>query len=577
MQMTAHARMSGLAVAFLTAAVPVLAQSTAQQVMPAPAAQQAPARVASDGATRPATTTFEGDTGLWFVPTGEVLPAKRWSLSAYRVNFDRDQGFTDVSNWPVTAGIGIGNRAEVFGAFTVVRRIDRDVRAVFVPGQARAGGVVNEYPFVRQGWSDNQLGDLTLGAKVNLLSEGQQRPVALAVRGLVKLPTAKHTDAGVGTGKPDVSVDAILSKEIPRRVELAGYAGVIVRGDPSGVNLSNGLRWGVGAGLPSRARLRLTAELHGERYATDRVTLTSPLIGQDGSISPLVSTLTSPVMASFGLTWQGTQGLFAGAGIGWNLHMDARNHFFSGVDNRTGDSDGFQVRLGYHPGVRVYVAPPPPPPPPPPAPAPQHTLSVTAQCDPCTVDVGKVSTVTATALDSIGCAVTYAWSAPTGTFTSGTARQTPWTAPMQEGTVPVTVTVTCPSDGKTAAATVNVQVTRPAVREFTFEDVHFDFDRYSLRPEATRALDEAIATLQQNPDLRLEIEGHTCNIGTAEYNLALGERRATAVRDYLASRGIGADRLRTVSYGEERPKHDNAREETRRLNRRAALVVRLTR
>ena len=79
---------------------------------------------------------------------------------------------------------------------------------------------------------------------------------------------------------------------------------------------------------------------------------------------------------------------------------------------------------------------------------------------------------------------------------------------------------------------------------------------------------------RQNAQLRLELEGHTCNIGTAEYNLALGERRATAVRDYLTSRGIGADRLRTVSYGEERPKHDNAREETRRLNRRAALVVR---
>ena len=107
--------------------------------------------------------------------------------------------------------------------------------------------------------------------------------------------------------------------------------------------------------------------------------------------------------------------------------------------------------------------------------------------------------------------------------------------------------------------------------------MHFDFDRYSLRPEAVRTLDEAVTVLQKNPDVRVEIEGHTCNIGTAEYNLALGERRATSVRDYLVSRGISADRFRTVSYGEERPKYDNAREETRRLNRRAALVVRLTR
>jgi peptidoglycan-associated lipoprotein len=105
--------------------------------------------------------------------------------------------------------------------------------------------------------------------------------------------------------------------------------------------------------------------------------------------------------------------------------------------------------------------------------------------------------------------------------------------------------------------------------------VHFDFDRYSLRPEAARILDEAIRAMQENSTLRIEIEGHTCSIGTAEYNLALGERRSNAVRDYLTSRGISADRLRTVSYGEERPKHDNSREETRRLNRRAELVVRL--
>jgi hypothetical protein len=76
--------------------------------------------------------------------------------------------------------------------------------------------------------------------------------------------------------------------------------------------------------------------------------------------------------------------------------------------------------------------------------------------------------------------------------------------------------------------------------------------------------------MRETPTLRIEIEGHTCNIGTAEYNLALGNRRATAVKEYLVSRGITEDRLRTVSYGEERPKYDNAREETRRLNRRGA-------
>jgi outer membrane protein OmpA-like peptidoglycan-associated protein len=118
-------------------------------------------------------------------------------------------------------------------------------------------------------------------------------------------------------------------------------------------------------------------------------------------------------------------------------------------------------------------------------------------------------------------------------------------------------------------------VVAPEARTYTFEDVHFDFDRFNLRPEATRVLDEAIAAMRDDATLNLTIEGHTCNIGTAEYNLALGDRRATAVRDYLTSQGIAAGRLQTISYGEERPAHDNAREETRRLNRRAALVVRL--
>ena len=74
------------------------------------------------------------------------------------MNFDYEEGFTDVSNWPVTFGVGLGDRAELFGASHVVRRIDRDVRPIFT-SNAESGGMVNEYPFVRQGWSgDNQAG-----------------------------------------------------------------------------------------------------------------------------------------------------------------------------------------------------------------------------------------------------------------------------------------------------------------------------------------------------------------------------------------------------------------------------------
>src|SRR5439155_896815 len=291
-------------------------------------------------------------------------------------------------------------------------------------------------------------------------------------------------------------------------------------------------------------------------------------------VAPLTSNTENLTRATAGVTIQGRNGFFVGGGVSWNVPQQARDTHFTD-DDVFGDYFDWQVRIGYHPGVRTYVPPPPAPPPPPPPPAPANRPpTVRARCEPCTVEVGKSSTVTADAQDPDGDVLTYRWTAPTGTLQQPADRQTLWTAPGQAGPVQVTVTVN-DGHGGTASDSVTIQVLAPPRREYTFEDVHFDFDRYSLRPEATRVLDEAIAAMKQDTTLRLTVEGHTCNIGTAEYNLALGERRANAVRDYLIGNGIAAGRLQTVSYGEERPKYDNAREETRRLNRRAALVVRL--
>src|SRR4051812_36045939 len=86
--------------------------------------RSAPAAAQSDQ-TRPATTTFWGDTGLWFVPTAEVLPKRDISFAVHRTELDFRQGQTNVSFWPVTGAVGAG-RFEIFGAMRMMTRIERD-------------------------------------------------------------------------------------------------------------------------------------------------------------------------------------------------------------------------------------------------------------------------------------------------------------------------------------------------------------------------------------------------------------------------------------------------------------------
>jgi outer membrane protein OmpA-like peptidoglycan-associated protein len=560
---------AGLASLLVCAAVSASAQTPAGQPPAAPADP--------NGDLRPATTTFLGDTGLWFVPTGEVLPERQWSVTLYRRGTNFVQGFTNVGDFAGTFAYGLGGRAELFGSFLFDTRIDRDLRPIFSFADEEVGGVVDRYPRVRGGWTGNKIGDLYLGAKFNLWSEDRAYPAAVAVRAGLKAPTGDEA-AGVSTGKADVFFDFIASKEAAERVDVAGYAGYEFRGRPDGFDTPRGaMRWGAGAGFPSRGPLRGVVELNGLVLTGDGTQITGlPFVANDGSQSPFLSATENTTRATAGLTWQHRNGFFLGGGVAWNVPMESRDGYTTDGD-APGDFVDVQFRVGFHPGVRSFMLPPPPSPPPPPPAVVNRAPSVQARCEPCVVEVGRTSAVTAVAQDPDGDSLTYRWSAPAGTMQNPGDRQTVWTAPLQEGPVQLTVRV---DDGKgeSASAPVTIQVMRPAaVVELIFEDVYFDFDRSSLRPEALRLLDDAVAKLMANPGRNLIIEGHTCNIGTAEYNLALGDRRASSVREYFVSRGIAAARLEVRSYGEERPKYDNAREETRRLNRRAALTVNLQR
>lgn len=104
--------------------------------------------------------------------------------------------------------------------------------------------------------------------------------------------------------------------------------------------------------------------------------------------------------------------------------------------------------------------------------------------------------------------------------------------------------------------------------------VSFDLDSARLRPGAVAELNEAVALLNLHQEIaRIEVAGHTCDLGAASYNQGLSERRAQAVRDYLVENGVDADRMVVRGYGEDRPKVPNASDSNRQQNRRVELVV----
>lgn len=105
------------------------------------------------------------------------------------------------------------------------------------------------------------------------------------------------------------------------------------------------------------------------------------------------------------------------------------------------------------------------------------------------------------------------------------------------------------------------------------DDIFFDYDSYSLSLDARELLNLNADWLRANPNARIEVEGHCDSRGTIEYNLGLGARRATAVRDYLVSVGISPDRMSTISYGKELPTCQDETPGCWAQNRRAHLVV----
>ena len=164
---------------------------------------------------------------------------------------------------------------------------------------------------------------------------------------------------------------------------------------------------------------------------------------------------------------------------------------------------------------------------------------------------------------------------PSAPVPSSTIRATPPVASSDIGEAPA-----APESAKSLAAQTQTSLEalrrgEPAVTSMggPLPDVYFEFNRYDLSNDARAKLTAAADWLRDNPAVRVEIEGHCDELGTSEYNLALGAKRTYAVKDYLISLGIARSRLSTISYGEEIPVCHEPNDECRQKNRRVHFVI----
>jgi len=223
---------------------------------------------------------------------------------------------------------------------------------------------------------------------------------------------------------------------------------------------------------------------------------------------------------------------------------------------------------------QVAVQPPPPAPAPPPPPPPAPTITLRAA--PATIDRGGSVTLNWEARNAASVSITPEIGnvaltgnrsvSPTSSVTYTATATGPGgsTSDVARVTVNVPPPPPEPERPRPTATTTNLPAFNEAVK-----DVLFDYDKADIRADMMSVLQGNAAYLKNNPNVRFTIEGHCDERGSEEYNLGLGDRRANAVKEYLVGQGIPANRMMTISYGEERPVCRDASEVCFEKNRRA--------
>lgn len=215
----------------------------------------------------------------------------------------------------------------------------------------------------------------------------------------------------------------------------------------------------------------------------------------------------------------------------------------------------------------------PPPAPPAPAPAPARP-TVTLQASPTSINKGESATLSWNSTDATQLSIDPGVGAVTA---QGSTKVTP------SDSTTYTITASGPGGNATATASVTVNAPppppppppQPSLDELFLREVrdaYFDFNKADIRADARTSLSKTADFLKNYPQIKVTIEGHCDERGSTEYNLALGDRRANATKQYLASLGISAERISTVSFGKEKPFCMESNESCWQQNRRGHFV-----
>lgn len=233
-------------------------------------------------------------------------------------------------------------------------------------------------------------------------------------------------------------------------------------------------------------------------------------------------------------------------------------------------------------GCKKKVPPPPPPPPPPTTtttPPPAAPVINSFSAEPSTIEAGQSSTlrwsITGATDMNIDNGVGAVQSSGQRQVFPRTSTTYTLTARGPGGMDSRSVTVEVTSAPPPPPPTTTPQISGAELLSQQGQDAYFDYDKSDIRADAREALTHDAALLkqifQQDPNFTVVVEGHCDERGSAEYNLALGDRRATAAKDFLVQLGVPADKLKTISYGKERPQCTEATEDCWQKNRRAHL------